>query len=283
MTPAAQDGAFAPAAKEPASDDAIVVRSLTHGFGPDGSTRVLDNVSLTVAPGEFVSLVGPSGCGKTTLLNMMEGLIAPAAGFIRVLGQPPRCGRPDLAYMLARDALLPWRTVLENAALGSEVRGIRADVRRARARALLAEVGLDRFLNHYPKALSQGMRQRTALARTFALDSKVLLMDEPFAALDAHTKLQLEDTLLALWQRERRTVVFVTHDLHEAVMVSDRVVVMCARPGRIHGEVKIDLPRPRAVGALQTSQAYHALYSRVWQMLEDGTRAGRSETLGAMN
>ena len=172
--------------------------------------------------------------------------------------------------MLARDALCPWRTALENAELGAEIRGVPPPERRQRALELLDKVGLKGFENAYPKALSQGMRQRVALARTFSLDAPILLMDEPFGALDAQTKLQLEDVLLSLWQREQRTVVFVTHDLSEAVSMSDRVVVMSARPGRIVADVRITLGRPRSVRALQKDPAYHELYSHVWTKLEEG-------------
>ncbi|MGB8648356.1 MAG: ABC transporter ATP-binding protein [Anaerolineae bacterium] len=244
----------------------IVVSGVTHSFEAAGKIKVLADVSLSVADGEFLTLVGPSGCGKTTLLNMMAGLLTPTYGSLTVNGKTPICGSHDVAYMLARDALLPWRTVLGNAELGTEVRRAKP----GRARELLEHVGLGQFVDAYPKALSQGMRQRAALARTFAIDADVLLMDEPFAALDAQTKLQLEDTLLDLWQGKRRTVVFVTHDLHEAVSVSDRVVVMSARPGRIHAVVDIDLPRPRQVRGLQASRQYHELYSTVWHRLEEG-------------
>ena len=185
-------------------------------------------------------------------------------------GKRPVMGNRDIAYMLARDALCPWRTTLENAELGCEIRGLAHEVRRARAHDLIEKVGLKGFEVAYPKALSQGMRQRVALARTFSLDSPILLMDEPFGALDAQTKLQLEDVLLSLWQRERRTVVFVTHDLSEAVSMSDRVVVMSARPGRIIADVRIGLGRPRSVRALQKDPAYHELYSHVWTKLEEG-------------
>ena len=231
-----------------------------------------DNISLHVASGEFVSIVGPSGCGKTTLLNLAAGLLPPefARGTIRVGGLAPVRGNRDIAYMLARDALCPWRTALGNAELGAEIRGVAPDIRRARALDLLAKVGLKGFEHAYPKALSQGMRQRVALARTFSLDSQILLMDEPFGALDAQTKLQLEDVLLALWQREQRTIVFITHDLSEAVSMSDRVIVMSARPGRIIADVPIGLGRPRSVRALQKDPVYHELYARVWSKLEEG-------------
>jgi len=232
----------------------------------------VDDVSLSVGVGEFVSVVGPSGCGKTTLLNFAAGLLPAEVtrGELFVGGKAPVMGNRDIAYMLARDALCPWRTTLENAELGCEIRGMPLEARQARALDLIEKVGLKGFEAVYPKALSQGMRQRVALARTFALDSPILLMDEPFGALDAQTKLQLEDVLLSLWQRERRTVLFITHDLSEAVSMSDRVIVMSARPGRIIADVPIALLRPRSVRALQRDPTYHELYAEVWTKLEEG-------------
>ena len=234
----------------------------------------VDRVSLDIAAGEFVSVVGPSGCGKTTVLNLLTGLIPADQGTVtgkaEVLGKAPTAGNAQIAYMLARDCLLPWRTTLDNACYGMELRGVAPDVREARARDLLGRVGLGGFAEAWPKQLSHGMRQRAALARTFCLDSPILLMDEPFGALDAQTKLQLEDLLLDLWQAERRTVLFITHDLAEAVALSDRVVVMSARPGRIIADMKIDLPRPRSVRALQKSARFHELYASVWEKLEEG-------------
>ena len=186
---------------------AISVRDLTMRFGAATATPVLavDRVSFAIAPGEFVSLIGPSGCGKTTILNLLTGLLhEPHEGDVRVLGKPPREGNPDIAYMLARDSLLPWRTALGNAAYGMEVRNVDKAPREERALGFLRRVGLGDFVNSYPKALSHGMRQRCALARTFALDSPVLLMDEPFGALDAQTKLTLEDVLMDLWSAYQR-------------------------------------------------------------------------------
>ena len=236
-----------------------------------GSTVVVENFSLVVPPGAFVSIVGPSGCGKTTVLNLIAGLLkGQGTQKCLVAGSPPRSGNRDVAYMLARDALCPWRTALGNAELGAEVRGVAREERRERALALLAKVGLTGFEQAYPKALSHGMRQRVALARTFSLDSPVLLMDEPFGALDAQTKLQLEECLLSLWEGERKTVLFITHDLSEAISMSDMVIVMTPRPGRICAVLPIDLPRPRDVRSLQKDPAYHAIYSRLWAYLEEG-------------
>ncbi|MDQ0141818.1 ABC transporter ATP-binding protein [Cupriavidus necator] len=256
------------------SPDGVAIRfdGVTVRFRPD--VQALAGINLHIRTGEFVSIVGPSGCGKTTLLNYAAGL-APAThldGAVRVHGQAPVTGHRALAYMLARDALCPWRTALGNAELGCEVRGMAKAERRERAAYYLDKIGLGAFADSFPSALSHGMRQRVALARTFAMDSSILLMDEPFGALDAQTKLQLEDLLLSLWEKEQRTILFITHDLSEAVSMSDRVVVMSARPGRIIADVPIDLPRPRSVRALQKDPAYHQLYSQVWEKLEEGLK-----------
>jgi NitT/TauT family transport system ATP-binding protein len=253
---------------------AIELRDLTVRFEATAARPLLavDRASFVVSAGEFVSIVGPSGCGKTTILNLLAGLLFERPeGQIRVLGKSPFAGNPDIAYMLARDSLLPWRTTLGNAAYGMEIRNVGRSEREERAVALLQRVGLGDFVYKYPKALSHGMRQRCALARTFALESRILLMDEPFGALDAQTKLQLADVLLDLWSAERRTVLFVTHDLAEAVALSDRVIVLSPRPGRIIADVAIDLPHPRAVRALQKQPYFHELCARLWGLLERGT------------
>jgi NitT/TauT family transport system ATP-binding protein len=248
----------------------VAFKGVSVDFG--ATVRAVDNVTLSIASGEFVSIVGPSGCGKTTLLNLAAGLLdnQSVKGAVSVANRPPSVGNHDVAYMLARDALCPWRSALANAELGAEIRGVPPASRRARARELLSSVGLAGFEEAAPKALSHGMRQRVAIARTFCLDARILLMDEPFGALDAQTKLQLEDVLLSLWQTERRTVLFITHDLSEAVSMSDRVIVMSARPGRIVDDIPITLGRPRSVRALQRDPAYHELYAKVWARLEEG-------------
>jgi len=237
----------------------------------DGINQVLSDVSLHVRQGEFVSLVGPSGCGKTTLLNLAAGLVPlTGKGSLTVGSQAPRQGNSEVGYMLARDSLLPWKTALGNAMFGMEVRGVPRVQAEERARSMLKEVGLAGFENTLPKALSHGMRQRVALARTFSMGSRLLLMDEPFGALDAQTKLQLEDLLLRLCQQYKQSVLFVTHDLSEAVAVSDRVVVMTSRPGRIVADIPIDLPRPRSIRELQKDPHFHELYSKLWSHLETG-------------
>lgn len=255
------------AARTLTQNSAVEIRDLELSFGAD--RLVIGGVSLDIPEGQFLSIVGPSGCGKTTILNLLAGLIdEPYRGSLKIGGKSPRLGDERIAYMLARDSLLPWRTTLQNASYGMQIRGVPPRAREARARELLKRVGLAGFENVYPKHLSHGMRQRCALARTFALDAPFLLMDEPFGALDAQTKLQLEELLVELWQQERRTVIFITHDLAEAIAVSDRVIVMSSRPGHIAADVDIDIERPRSVRELQKDSHFHELYAHIWGTLE---------------
>ena len=199
-------------------------------------------VSLTVNEGEVVSLIGPSGCGKSTLLNMGSGLYLPSSGEVTVAGSAVTKPNAHVAFMLQKDLLLPWRSILENAELGLEIRGVAAAERRARAKELLERCHLGAFANHYPHQLSGGMRQRAALARTLAVDPLVLLMDEPFSALDAQTKMILQHDLARTLVAEKKTALFITHDLVESIALSDRVLVMSARPGTIIEELTIDIP-----------------------------------------
>ena len=230
----------------------------------------VEDISLQVTQGEFIAIVGPSGCGKSTFMKLTTGLKMPSRGTIHIDGEPVTGPLKISGMAFQAPSLLPWRTALDNAAFGLEVRGVPKLQRLERARTLLAEVGLAGQEQMLPKALSHGMRQRTALARTFAMDAPLLLMDEPFGALDAQTKLQLEDLLLRLCHQHRHSVLFVTHDLAEAVAVSDRVVVMSSRPGRIVADVLIDLPRPRSIRELQKDPHFHELYALLWSHLESG-------------
>ncbi|MCY1136401.1 ABC transporter ATP-binding protein [Actinoplanes sp. Pm04-4] len=220
--------------------------------------RVLDDLSLTVAEGQFVAVVGASGVGKSTLLNVVSGLVPASSGEVTVFGRPPRAGRADVGYMFARDALLPWRTALRNVELGPELRGSPAP-----ARHMLELVAQGPAADQYPSQLSSGMRQRVALARTLAAGPDLLLMDEPFAALDALTRSSVRDLLLDIWGNEehRRTVVFVTHDLAEALLLADRVVTLAG--GGIRSDVGVPYGRPRDQRTLMARADYRALYDRL--------------------
>jgi NitT/TauT family transport system ATP-binding protein len=269
------DAIAPPAAARTGVDLAIRVEGVSHAFQtPDGKPMLaLDDVTFDVPRGQFLALVGASGCGKTTILNMAAGLIQPVAGAVSVNGE--RIIRPSrrTGYMFARDGLLPWRSARSNIEVGLELRGVPPAERASVGRKLLAMIGLESFGHAYPWQLSQGMRQRVALARTLAIDPDTLLMDEPFAALDAQTKLMLQAEFLRIWERDRKTVLFVTHDLAEAVALSDRVIVLTRRPGRIQADITIDLPRPRDPERIRFDQHYLRLSERVWQCLKAGESA----------
>jgi len=262
-----------------ASGDAVRVTDVEHFYSSqDGRTvQALVKTSLAVVPGEFVAIVGPSGCGKTTLLNLVGGLLLPSKGQILVGSRAPRAGAPDLGYLFARDGLLPWRSAARNVALPLELRGVPHKEREARVAAILAVVGLQDFANSQPAQLSQGMRQRVALARMLVTEPTTLLMDEPFAALDAQTRLLMHLHFLAIWERQRSTVLLITHDLGEAITLADRVIVFSRRPGRIKGEYRVDIPRPRRVADLQANAHYHDLFRQIWKVLEEELVAGDGE------
>ncbi len=229
---------------QPASP-AIEFSAVDKRFRLKGSTDELlaaTRVSFSVADGEVVSLIGPSGCGKSTLLNLGSGLDQPSAGTVRVAGIEVRGPNPQVAFMLQKDLLMPWRTVQRNVEFGLELRGAAAEQRAQTAQRLLAQCRLAGFADHYPHQLSGGMRQRAALARTLAVDPLVLLMDEPFSALDAQTKMILQQDLARTVAEQRKTVLFITHDLAEAVALSDRILVMSERPGTIAAQIEVELP-----------------------------------------
>ena len=234
----------------PATDMQVAPRISLRGVGKHFSSgqqrlSVLEGVDFHVTDGQFVSIIGPSGCGKTTLLNIIAGLDQPASGTVELDGEvaPQRLGM--VAYMQQKDLLMPWRTVLDNAILALEVRGVPRKEARRRAEGLLEPFGLDGFAKHYPSALSGGMRQRAAFLRTFLADRDVVLLDEPFGALDALTRSQMQEWLMGVWAELRKTIVLITHDVEEAILLSDVIYVLSGRPGRVKRLVEVDLPRPR--------------------------------------
>jgi NitT/TauT family transport system ATP-binding protein len=227
----------------------------------------VDGVSLDVADEEFVALVGPSGCGKSTVLNMVAGLVTPTAGTIHLDGVPVSGVPPGVGYVFQKDTVFPWRTVRQNVELGLAYRGMPSAERAQRVQEAIRLVGLDGFEDAFPATLSGGMRQRVALVRTLVVEPEILLMDEPFGALDTHTKLRLQAQLLALWTRQRQTVVFVTHDLAEAITLADRVLVMTSRPGRIKHVHAVRLPRPRDVIRVRETAEYAREFGSLWHVL----------------
>ncbi len=247
----------------------VSIRDLSKTFG-EGPRQVpaVSPVSFDVFEREFVAIVGPSGCGKSTILNMIGGLVAPSGGEIvvdgqRMTGAPP----PQLGYVFQKDTVFPWRTVERNIALGLEYRNVPAAERAARVREAIAVAGLQGFEDAFPDTLPWGKRQRGAVMRALVVGPEILLMDEPFGALDTHTKLMLHAELLSLWQAKRQTVIFVTHDLSEAITLADRIVVMTRRPGRVKLVYEVALPRPRDVIRIRESAEYLREYGEIWHAL----------------
>ncbi len=256
-----------------------------------GHTQAVQSVSLHVEPGEFVSLIGPSGCGKSTLLNAVAGFITPSSGTLTVDGRSITGPGPDRGVVFQQYSLFPWMTVRRNVEFGLKMHGVPRMDRERQARTLLGLAGLLSFENHYPDQLSGGMKQRVGIVRALATSPQVLLMDEPFGALDAQTRVVMQEILTNMWQRLRISVLFITHDIDEAIFLSDRIYVMTARPGRIKAEIPIDLPRPRTA-AMMSSPAFIALVQRVRALireeslasmqgeLSDGGLAGLSTDIG---
>lgn len=246
-----------------------VSKTFTH---QSGVVKALDEVSLGIADNEFVSLVGPSGCGKSTLLNIAAGLDTPTSGKAFVSGRLVSGPSPERGVIFQQYALFPWLTVRKNVEFGLQIKRVPAKERREISDRYLEAVGLTDFADMLPKTLSGGMKQRCAVARAYAVQPEVLLMDEPFGALDALTRVQLQDQLLATWSQEKRTVLFITHDMDEAVYLSDRVVVMGARPGRIIKTVVVDLPRPRTE-ELRLSARFAEIRAEIWHAVYHPTDA----------
>ncbi len=244
--------------------------------GATGETAALAGVSFTIARGEFVSVIGPSGCGKSTLFNIIGGLIEDYDGAVLLDGKRIAGPHPQIAMVFQEESTFPWRTTLENVAFGLEIRGVPRAEREARANAILDLVGLHGFAGRHPGELSGGMRQRTALARALCAEPEILLMDEPFAALDEQTRLLLGEKLLEIWERLQQTTLLITHSIAEAVQLSDRVVVLSYRPGRIKQIVEIDLPRPRTADVLAGERFAH-LVALIWNDLRAEAARGMAK------
>jgi NitT/TauT family transport system ATP-binding protein len=255
-----------PSANGRAGSAAIRLRgaTLSYGSGP----AVLQSLDLTVERGEIVAVIGPSGCGKSTVLNLVSGLVEPDQGTVECHGQPVHGLNRRVAYMTQRDTLLPWRTALENAALPLEIRGVHRRERLERAREQLARVGVADAADRKPHQLSGGMRSRLALACALLSDADILLMDEPFAAIDALLRVKLQQLLVDVWSETNQTIVYVTHDLTEAIGLGHRVIVMGAHPGRVELERTIEEPHPRRVGEFRTTPQAQQLYAELWRALE---------------
>ena len=250
---------------------AIELHEVTKRFvSPNGkSFTALRDLELTVAAGEFCAVVGPTGCGKSTTLALISGLEPPSVGTVRVFGEPVKSVGRSVGYVFQRDAVFPWKNVLDNVAMGPRFRGVDTEQANADARQWIARVGLDGFERYYPHQLSGGMRKRVALAQTLINHPKILLMDEPFSALDVQTRALMENELLDLWASTGSSVVFVTHDLEEAIGLADKVVVITAGPGTVKGTYKVDLPRPRNIAEIRFLPRFIELYEEIWNDLRD--------------
>src|SRR5215510_13627925 len=241
----------------------------------------VEKASLSVADGEFVAIVGPTGCGKSTLLNVAAGLLKPAAGAVRIFNRPLTGLNADAGYLFQADALFPWKTAIDNVAIGLEIAGTPRSEALKRAQRWLDSVGLGAFASRYPHMLSGGQRKRVGLAQVLIRDPKILLMDEPFGPLDAQTRQIMGNLLLELWSADRKAVIFVTHDLEEAIALSDRVVIMSAGPAaRIIGAWQVPLKRPRDIGEVKLERAFHDLHREIWQVLKDEVLKGYARTGG---
>jgi len=256
----------------------LVVDDLVKAFRtPEGSLTALERIAFAVREGEFVSIIGPSGCGKSTLFNIIGGLIGGFQGRVTIAGAPVGGPHAAIGMVFQEESTFPWRTVVENVAFPLEIQGMPKAKRLARARHFIALVGLEGFEQRYPFELSGGMRQRVAIARTLAFEPKILLMDEPFGALDEQTRLLLGDKVLQIQQELKQTTLLITHSIAEAVQLSDRIVVMTYRPGRVKRIVEVDLPRPRTLD-LVGSAAFGRYTAEIWNDLREETSRGMRET-----
>jgi NitT/TauT family transport system ATP-binding protein len=268
----------AAAARAVALDDATVAFRIA-------DARVytaVDKATLGVDDGEFVAIVGPTGCGKSTLLNVAAGLLKPASGAVRIFDAPLNGLNHQAGYLFQADALFPWKTAIDNVAIGLEIKGVARAEALERAQAWLTSVGLGAFGNRYPHMLSGGQRKRVGMAQVLIRDPRILLMDEPFGPLDAQTRQIMGNLLLQLWTKDRKAVLFVTHDLEEAIALADRVVIMSAGPGsRIIGDWRVPLPRPRDIFEVRLDKEFHALHREIWNVLKDEVMKGYAQSAGA--
>jgi NitT/TauT family transport system ATP-binding protein len=266
------------------SDHALELLSISCIFhskdDPGQRYTAVADTTLRVRAGEFVSVVGPTGCGKSTLLNIGAGLLQPSSGTVKVFGQPLSGINARAGYMFQTEALMPWRSAIDNVMVGLQYRGVPDAEARREAEAWLARVGLAGFGDRYPHQLSGGMRKRVALAQTLVLDPDIILMDEPFSALDIQTRQLMENEVLDLWSAKKKAVLFITHDLDEAIAMSDRVVVLSAGPATHPiGEFEIDLPRPRDVAEVRTQPRFVELHTQIWEVLRDEVLKGYAQQL----
>jgi len=267
----------------PALDLQQVACTFTDRHNPGQRYTAVKDVSLTVGAGEFVSVVGPTGCGKSTLLNVGAGLLVPSTGTVTVFGQPLKGINKRAGYMFQTESLMPWRTALANVMAGLEFHGMPQAQARAQADEWLRRVGLGGFGDRYPHQMSGGMRKRVSLAQTLVLDPDIILMDEPFSALDIQTRQLMENELLALWQAKKKAVLFITHDLDEAIAMSDRVVVLSAGPGSHPiGEFSIDIERPRDVAEVKMTPRFIELHKAIWAVLREEVLKGYQQQLEAV-
>jgi NitT/TauT family transport system ATP-binding protein len=258
----------------------ITVSGLSKTFkSATGDVVAVDDVSFEVRQGEFVALLGPSGCGKSTILNMVAGLLEKSDGRISIDSDEVRHGTVNrkVGYVFQRDTVFPWRTVEANIGYGLEIAGVPKAERAQRVQRAIEVAGLSGFAKSFPRMLSGGMRQRVALMRTLIMEPEILLMDEPFGALDTHTKLEMHKTLLEIWERERQTVLFVTHDLGEALTLSSRIILLSARPGRLKEDFEVPFSRPRDAVTLRETQEFGRLYSHIWHSLGQEFRRTKAE------
>ncbi len=265
-------------ATDKTSEAILAVHGIVKRFDtPEGAVTALDHVSLSVAPGEFVGVIGPSGCGKSTLFNIIGGLLDGYEGTVKVAGETVRGPHASIGMIFQEESTFPWRTVIDNVAFPLEIGGVPKSERYERARHFVQLVGLDGFERRYPAELSGGMRQRVSMARTLAAQPKIMLMDEPFAALDEQTRLLLGDKVLSIQQQLKQTTLLITHNITEAVQLSDRIFVMTYRPGRLKRMIEIDLPRPRT-SEVVSSEAFGRYVAQIWgDLREEATLGMRDE------